>query len=211
MENERTGFRDVDTFGGGHADFGALLAGAGTTIGVGLMLLALGVAVGFSAFDPTEAFATRDALFGGGGWSLVAIVASTLVGGVLTTTLAPRMPQSAAVAHGIAQWALAFVAAMAFTTAIGAGAAPGATAAAPIDLPSFEAFDDPAAQAQLQAEAEGTAQGAADAGAWASWGFFATALLAMIAGGVGGAWGNPTERGVDNRRVLTPGMRPVDV
>jgi hypothetical protein len=230
MEERGTG-TDVGAFAGvqrDRADFGAVIAGACVTIGAGALLFALGAAIGLSAIDPTAAdWNGRAAVVGGGVWSAVAIILGTLAGAYTSVRLAGHYSRADAGAHGLATWGLAFVATLAFTTAVSAVTARSVTLdgaiaaesaidataapvnenpaepAAPTDLTSPGEATTPNMNAPATESATEAATAAANAGAWASWAFFATALLSAVAGILGGIWALPEPL----RALARPGIR----
>jgi hypothetical protein len=215
MEERGTG-ENVGAFIGvqrERADLGAVFAGACVVLGVGIALLALGAAVGLSALDLTTGdWGGRATVVGGGVWSAFAIVLGTLAGGYTAVRLAGHYSRADAGAHGLATWALAFVATLAFTSAFGAFAAPAAPAPAAspgvTEVPSGgETETTPLADAVPSAGITPTTtvpdDAPARAGAWASWAFFATALLSAIAGILGGIWALPEPL----RALARPGAR----
>ena len=233
MEERGTG-TEVGAFVGvqrDRADFGAVIAGACVAIGAGAILFALGAAIGLSALDPTAAdWNGRAVMVSGGVWSALAIVLGTLAGAYTSVRLAGHYSRADAGAHGLATWGLAFVASLAFTTAVSAMTvqtaagvagsaleAAGGAAGTPmgenlaerigdatetVPAPGEEAVPNVAPTTPEQA-GEAAASVAANAGAWASWAFFATALLSATAGILGGIWALPQPL----RALARPGIR----
>jgi hypothetical protein len=206
----------------GRSDFGAILAGALVTVSVGIALLALGAAIGFSSLDPAQGdWGGKGLLIGGGAWTMIAIVLATLVGAMTSVRLSAHYGRAEAAAQGFSSWAMAFVGTLVFTTWFSAATATAAGSAAG----AVGGVLTPEITEQLREQAQGTtpaptpdrqaaaAGQAAEAGAWASWGFFFTALLAAVAGAAGGVWGLPGGRErVESRGpgVREP-LRPADV
>ena len=178
----------------GRADMGAIVAGALVTVAVGITLLALGASVGLATLDPTRGdWGGRALMVQGGTWTMLSIVASTLVGAMTSTRLSAHYSRSDAAAQGLTTWALAFVAVVLFTAWVSTSAA---------------------GVAALGGEASPTLEqqaAAANAGAWATWGMFLTSLLSAVAGAAGGVWGLP---GGGTRREETAAgrepLRPVE-
>lgn len=171
------------------ADFGGIVAGACVAVATGLTLVSLGAAIGLGAVDPGDGASLRDAIVGGGTWTLVSIVAGSLLGGIASVRLGAYQERGQAACQGLCAWAAAFVGSIFCTVLLGvlAGTLP------------------PAA-------AEQGAIDVADAGAVAGWGFFVTALLAAIAGTVGGLWGwMPATADEERRTRFGEPLRPADV
>jgi hypothetical protein len=212
------------------ADFGAVTAGACVAIGAGALLFALGAAIGLSAIDPTAAdWNGRAVMVSGGAWSALAIILATFAGAYTSVRLAGHYSRADAGAHGLATWGLAFVASMAFTSAVSAMTvrtaagvagsaleAAGGVAGTPLGENLAERIGDatettpPSGEAEVPnlvtpspEQAADAANAAANAGAWASWAFFATALLSAIAGIAGGIWALPEPL----RALARPGIR----
>lgn len=218
----------------GRADVGAMLAGALVTVGVGLALMALGAAIGLTSIDPTQGdWGSRGLLLGGGAWTMLTVVASSLVGAFTSVRFGGSYTRSEAGAQGFGTWAFAFIGGILFTTwlttatAAVAGLAANAGAnAVSGNLPPEVARDlrDQAQELTSPREApseavtpaperELAAAEAAEAGAWAGWGFFVTAVLAAMAGLLGGIWGLPSSRAqveVPGPSVREP-LRPLDL
>jgi hypothetical protein len=192
------------------SDFGAIVAGAFVTVGVGLTLLSLGAAIGLTA-DPATELTVREAVIGGGVWTLLSIVVGTLIGSMVSVRLSAHYGRGEAACQGLCSWAVAFVGTIFYTSFVGALGAVGdvAAGAAPMvgDLGALgQQLGDRAAQGG------GAAAQAADIGAWTSWGYFVTALFASLAGAVGGLWGLPATEDEDHRRArLGQPLRPADV
>ncbi len=230
--------QDVGFTGGtqGRADVGAMVAGALVTVAVGITLLALGAAIGLTSIDPTQGdWGGRGLWMGGGAWTMLSIVVSTLAGAMASVRFGGAYTRSEAGAQGLGTWAFAFIGGVLFTTwfttatAAVAGLAANAGANAVSGNLPPEVARDLREQAQeltspREAPAEAVVPGvatpsgeqaaeAAEAGAWAGWGFFVTAVLAALAGMLGGVWGLP---GVGAREE-SPGpsvrepLRPLDV
>lgn len=214
------------------ADFGAVVAGACVAIGTGALLFALGAAIGLSAIDPTAAAADwngRAMMVSGGAWSALAIIVGTLAGAYTSVRLAGHYSRADAGAHGLATWGLAFVASLAFTSAVSAMTvrtaagiagsaleAAGGVAGTPVGENLAERIGDatenisapgeeamPNAAAPTPETSAETATAVARAGAWTSWAFFATAFLSAIAGIFGGIWALPEPL----RALARPGIR----
>jgi hypothetical protein len=175
----------------GRADFGAIVAGAVVTGAVGVTLLALGASVGLAAIDPAQGdWGGRALLLRGGAWTMVSIVAATLVGAMTSVRLSAHYSRSEAAAQGLCAWALSFVGAILFTawfTAAGLGA--------------------PAGEGPLTPEQQSAA---ASAGAWATWGLFLTSVLSAIAGAAGGIWGLPGGATRAEAKPVNEPLRPVE-
>ncbi len=220
----------------GRADVGAMLAGALVTVGVGVALLALGAAIGLTSLDPTQGdWGSRGLLLGGGAWTMLTVVASSLIGGLTSVRFGGSYTRSEAGAQGLGTWAFAFIGGMLFTTwfttatAAVAGLAANAGANAVSgnlppevardlreqaqELTSPEAPSEAVTPVSPTPERELAAAEAAEAGAWAGWGFFVTAVLAAFAGLLGGIWGLPSSRAhaeVPGPSVREP-LRPLDL
>jgi hypothetical protein len=207
------------------ADFGGVCAGAAVAVAVGLGLMALGAAIGLSALNPGQGdWGGRAAVVGGGAWTLLSIVIGSTVGGWATVRLGGHFNRADAAAHGLSTWALAFVTTLGFTSALSAATMNPAALAANVPAAEVPAATAPAApEAGVTAIPEATpgetplapnvpqanVQAAANAGAWASWGFFTTALLAAIGAILGANWALPVaarriERGPNVREPLRP-------
>jgi hypothetical protein len=206
------------------ADFGGVCAGAAVAVAVGLGLLALGAAIGLSALNPGEGdWGGRAAVVGGGAWTLLSILIGSTVGGWATVRLGGHFNRADAAAHGLSTWALAFVTTLGFTSALSAATMNPAALAANVPaaevptVPTPEAGVTPSPEAAPQetplnpASPPTTAQAAANAGAWASWGFFTTALLAAIGAILGANWALPVAaRRIERGPTVREPMRPAD-
>ena len=209
------------------ADFGGVCAGAAVAVAVGLGLLALGAAIGLSALNPGEGdWGGRAAVVGGGAWTLLSIVIGSTFGGWATVRLGGHFHRADAAAHGLATWALAFVTTLGFTTVLSAATMNPAALAANVPEANVpiatapavpEAGVTPAPEAvpgetpEAPAAPQENVQAAANAGAWASWGFFTTALLAAIGAVLGAVYALPeaARRVVRGPTVREP-LRPAD-
>jgi hypothetical protein len=187
------------------SDFGAILAGAFVTVGVGLTLLSLGSALEVLSPDVLARGDIRALLREGGGWVVVSIVLGTLVGAYASVRLSAHYGRREAACQGLCSWAVAFVGSMVLAAGMGALSAPygaavpgeGVIGALPILEAPPVADVDPAA---------------AEVGAGGSWGFFGAAFLAALAGAVGGLWGLPAAaRSPGDREGLGAPMEPIDV
>ncbi|MEN9787779.1 MAG: hypothetical protein RLZZ299_3043 [Pseudomonadota bacterium] len=207
------------------ADFGGVCAGAAVAVAVGLGLMALGAAIGLSALNPGQGdWGGRAAVVGGGAWTLVSIVIGSTVGGWATVRLGGHFHRADAAAHGLSTWALAFVTTLGFTSALSvatmnptaiAASVPAAEAPAASAPPTPEAGVVPEAlpgETPLAPNVpQENVQAAANAGAWASWGFFTTALLAAIGAILGATWALPASvRRVERGPTVREPLRPAD-
>lgn len=188
------------------SDFGAILAGAFVTVGVGRTLLSLGTAIGLTAVDASSEVTVREAVIGGGVWALLSIVVGTLIGSMVSVRLSAHYGRGEAACQGLCSWAVAFVGTMFFTSFV---SATGAVAGAAPMVGELGALGQQLGE--RSADAQAAAQ-AADIGAWAGWGYFVTALFAALAGAVGGLWGLPAVADEEHRRArLGQPLRPADV
>lgn len=89
----------------------AVLAGTALSVGLWIMLQALGMGLGLSAVDTDDAGSLRGVGIGTGVWSLIAPLIAVFVGAFLTGRLAGTRERRVGVMHGSVTWAL--------TTAIG--------------------------------------------------------------------------------------------
>jgi hypothetical protein len=89
----------------------AVFAGTALSVGLWIMLQALGMGLGLSAVDTDDAGSLRGVGIGTGIWSLIAPLIAVFVGAFLTGRLAGTRERRVGVMHGSVTWAL--------TTAIG--------------------------------------------------------------------------------------------
>ena len=168
--------------------WGAIFAGAVTTIALGILLLSLGAAVGATAFDPGRGQFGFGSTTGGvvaSIWALLSIVIATFLGAWVASRASAVDAKSEAGLQGLFVWALSFVAMLAWTAST-----------ATRNLAALEI------QGATAAAAPGGEFGAA-----AAWWFFLSAALAALAGILGGTAGLPKSlrQGMEvRRRPLTP-------
>ena len=175
--------------------WGGIFIGAIATIALGILMHALGAAIGLTAINPAAGqWGGSAAGIATGIWSLLSIVIPTFLGAWLAARASTVFFRRDAASLGFMTWALSFLAMLFFVTmmaqqataqmlAAGVAAAPEAAQAVQ-QLPGI-------GQQLQQAQPGQAAAGAAEAGAVASWWFFASAFLAMIAGILGGIAGMP--------------------
>lgn len=175
--------------------WGGIFIGAIATMAFGILLHSLGAAIGLTAINPAAGdWGSGAAGMWTGIWSLLSIVVATFFGAWLAARASTVFFKRDAVSLGVMTWALSFLIMLFFvfsmaqqtvTQLAGAGLEAAGSAA-----PGIAQQVDP--QAQLQQIQPGQAAGgAADAGAYAGWWFFASALLALLAGILGAMAGTP--------------------
>jgi FAD/FMN-containing dehydrogenase len=118
--------------------WGAIFGGAFVTLGVWVLLYALGLAIGFTAIDPQDPDTLRGAGIGTGIWSVVVPLIALFVGGMVAARTSGPLSRRAGALHGAVLWGLTTILGVlligAFlTTVIGgvARAGAGAVGAAP--------------------------------------------------------------------------------
>ncbi len=96
---ERTGFR---------LSWGAIIAGFVVATGLHIVLALLGVAIGFTAWDPAYPGGARagDVAAGVGIWTAIAGIIALFIGGMTTGRLAGVLTQGDGALHGVVMWAL---------------------------------------------------------------------------------------------------------
>lgn len=102
-----TGLRDRAEITGFRLSWGAIFAGLVTAIVLQVVLSVLGLAIGLSAWEPTEGL-------GGIGtgvwvWTLVSALASLFAGGVVTGRLAGILTSGDGALHGLLMWGLSLL------------------------------------------------------------------------------------------------------
>jgi hypothetical protein len=100
---ERTGFR---------LSWGAIFAGLFVAVGLHLVLALLGIAIGFTAWDPAQpgGIAAGDLATGVGIWAALSGLIALFVGGLTTGRLAGVLLPRDGFLHGAVLWALSTVA-----------------------------------------------------------------------------------------------------
>lgn len=208
--------------------WGAILAGALATIAFGLVLMALGAAIGMTAMDPAQGQWGFNSTTGGiasGIWSLLSIVVATFLGAWVASRAAAVDEKSEGGLQGLFVWCLSFLLMLAWagwmatrtaeagTRLVGAAAQTAGQAAQAVPPGQLQDLGQQARQAlpggqQLQQQGTQAAQAATEFGAAAAWWFFASSLLAALAGYFGGLTGLPKglkqPLEVRRRATLTP-------
>jgi len=172
--------------------WGGIFIGAITTIALGILLHSLGAAIGLTAINPAaRQWGGSGAGLATGIWSFLSIVIPTFFGAWLAARASTVFFKRDAAALGFMTWALAFLAMLFFVGSMAqqtaAQAIAGGLAAAPEAAQQLPGIG----QQLQQAQPGQAAAGAADVGAAASWWFFISATVAMIAGILGGIAGMP--------------------
>lgn len=98
QRGEITGFR---------LSWGAIFAGLITAIVLQIVLTVLGLAIGFSAWDPGEGLG--DIGTGAWIWAILSALASLFVGGIVTGRLAGILTRGDGVLHGLLMWGLSLL------------------------------------------------------------------------------------------------------
>jgi hypothetical protein len=99
---ERTGFR---------LSWGAIFAGLFVAVGLHLVLALLGIAIGFTAWDPARPGGVDpgDVATGVGIWAAISALIALFVGGTTTGRLAGVLTQRDGALHGVVLWALSTI------------------------------------------------------------------------------------------------------
>ncbi|WP_373048026.1 hypothetical protein [Vulgatibacter sp.] len=198
--------------------WGGIFIGAIATLAVGILLHALGAAIGLTAINPARGEWGGNAGIWTGLWSFLSIVVATFLGALLASRASTVFFRRDGASLGFMTWALSFLAMLFFvafaagsaaragTQLVGSGLEAAGAAAPAVQQELSQAQQQIAGQAQ-QAQPGQAATQAADVGAAAGWWFFVTALLGMGAGILGGVAGVPkTAKRLETRRTAT--VRP---
>lgn len=188
--------------------WGGIFIGLFSTLAIGILLLALGAAIGLTSINPSQG--NWGSGIWTGAWSLLSIVVATFLGAMIAARASTLFFRKDAGSLGFMVWASSFLT-MIFVVATIAGGAlsqtagvvgqaaggalSGAGAAAQGETISPQAQQQIRERAQQALptgpEAQKAASQVKEAGAVATWWFFASGLLAMIAGVLGGIVGMP--------------------
>lgn len=199
-----------------------IFLGAITTVAVGILLHALGAAIGLTAINPARGEWGGSAGLWTGIWSFLSIVIATFIGAMVGCRSSTLFFRRDAASQGLGIWALSFLAMLLFVTSMAAttttnlatGALEGAGSAAQSQLQGGANAPRQLGR-QLQQAMPGQQQGqqaaqtAKEVGAATGWWFFITALCGMLAGIFGGLAGLPKQlRTGKPMEVRRGAMRP---
>ncbi len=196
--------------------WGAIFAGGLVTLGVQLLFLLLGGAIGLSILHPgaAGAEAASEVGIGAGIYFFITMLISFFIGGYVTTRLGGVYYRASSALHGLTTWALvtaffAFAVSSGIGSLVGgmwqatAGAGQAAAQAAGQQSGMVEKAKKQADKLQSQAkqnqeqikqQAQQAGQVAASVATGTSWYAFATLLLGALAAMYGGITGNPDNR-----------------
>jgi hypothetical protein len=91
--------------------WGAIFGGTVAALGVGILLHALGFALGLTAIDPNDPGTFRASSIFTGIWSLVTSIIALFVGGMVASRGSGAMTRSGAAIHGLVMWGFTTLAA----------------------------------------------------------------------------------------------------
>lgn len=190
---------DADAWRSRHwSRWGAVLGGVFTALGIGILLSTLGVALGFTAFDPRGGNNPADFGRGAAIWFAVQSIICVFIGSLVASRLAGTLRRSDGALNGLVTWGTMAVATLALFGSLASTAVTGAANAA--DAASRRDLRGAAQQFQQQLQpgrVEQAREGAMGT-AWGAFGLTAITLLAGLAGGAAGALGR--------RRVRSEGV-----
>lgn len=102
-----TGLRPRGEVTGFRLSWGAVFAGLITAIVLQIVLTVLGLAIGFSAWDPGEGLGAVGT--GAWIWAILSALASLFVGGIVTGRLAGILTRPDGALHGLLMWGLSLI------------------------------------------------------------------------------------------------------
>lgn len=205
-ERRRIAYPGVFTADGMKVSWGGILGGVLVALGVLVLLMALGVAVGITAVDPGSTDAAKLGT-GAGVWAGVSLLLALFLGGFVSTRIGATYDSQTAFFAGFLMWVVSIVL-VAYMAASGASSLTGG---------AFQLFASAGPQAQEQAKAtiqqkadelkqkapdlQQKAQEAKPQATKAAWITFGSLLLSLLAALIGSAAGRrrhpvqPTSRG----------------
>ncbi len=223
---------DVDRYGRAlpRVSWGGIFVGAFTTLAIGILLMALGAAIGLTAFDARTGEFGQGNVWATGIYTALAIGVATFCGAFVGLRSSRVRTKKAAGAEGVAIWAVSFVGMLLFagwmggmaarTTAntlaplVGGTAQAVGSAAEGVSPTQAQQLGQQAQQAlpegqQLQQQVTEISGQAADVGAAAMWWFFVSGLLGLGGGILGARAGAPGDikgkHGTTRERETTTG------
>lgn len=116
-------------YSGSRVAWGAIFAGVVVALALFAMLSLVGLALGFSLVDPTEAEPMNGSLTTTAIWQVVSQLVALGVGGYVAASLAGLLPRTAALLHGATVWGLATLAALWLATSAAGTLVSGAASA----------------------------------------------------------------------------------
>jgi MFS family permease len=180
----------------GRLDWGAIVASVVAGIGITILLVTIGAAIGIEAADDTDDNAGRIAA-GVGTWTVISALLGTLIGTFIGGRFSRWQSPGSATYHGITSWGV--------TTLLGAWlGASGALGLLGAALGREDVGPQQAQQAEQGAPAE-AAQQAADAISWGGWALALGMLLTLLAAIIGWWLGSRTR--LADAESDTPGDR----
>jgi fumarate reductase subunit D len=185
--------------------WGAIFGGMFVALGVWLMLLTLGLAVGLGAVDPNNLSSARNAATGTGVWSVIALVLSLFAGGMVSARTAGILDRPTGALHGAVLWGFTTLAgAFVLSFALRAGIVTAANVGSEVMNDVARETDTLTQRQSGQGQIERSMRSAIDATRTAMWWTFFTQLLGLGASVAGAS----IAVGRKQRRVVAP---PVSV
>ena len=202
-ERRRIAYPGVFAADGMKVSWGGILGGVIAALGVLVLLMALGVAVGISAVDPAS---TEPAKLGTGAgiWAGVSLLLALFMGGFVATRIGATYDSQTAFFSGFLVWVVSVIL-VGYLAASGAASLTGGAfrffASAPPQAQEQAAATIKEKTQELQQKAPELQQKAqemkpqATAAAWVTFGSLVLSLLAALIGSAAGRRRHPTSRG----------------
>ena len=202
-ERRRIAYPGVLTAEGMRVSWGGILGGVIAALGVIVLLMALGVAVGITTVDPASTDAAKLGT-GAGIWAAVSLLISLFVGGFVSTRIGATYDSQTSFFAGFLVWVVSVIL-VAYLAASGAASLTGGAfrlfASAPGQAQEQAAATIQQKAQDLQQKAPELQQKAqevkpqATTAAWITFGSLILSLLAALIGSAAGRRRHPTSRG----------------
>jgi hypothetical protein len=202
-ERRRIAYPGAFSADGMKVSWGGILGGVIAALGVLVLLMALGVAVGITAVDPGSTEASRLGT-GAGIWAGVSLLLALFLGGFVATRIGATYDSQTAFFSGFLVWVVSVIL-VAYLAASGAASLTGGAfrlfASAPPQAQEQAAATIQQKAQELQQKAPELQQKAqevkpqATTAAWVTFGSLLLSLLAALIGSAAGRRRQPTSRG----------------